>query len=302
MSQGCKASSLGLPTHLQQHSRGLGGCAHAAPQGAGEAAGASWAQLAWLGLRGGNGVEERLCRTVGEHLLHPSPAKGTQDPSAATGQGQGGGQGSHASPRSPPGAGVGTRFSCSVPMKPLQKSGGSERSRATTWAGRDGVWGCWQHSGYTPHLRDTLTLDCRGVSSMMASGVGLAELCPTSVGPNTRDRLSTSILQSGLRDTLRGGTDSVNTLLRELPGQGALHPQPRFPTVGHGAWMRGREPGDGDRPRRAPARMSPSPEQMQHEEGQGVPVGWGQLAHHVAQGCAAGGIIRDVCSGTVEQC
>ena len=40
---------------------------------------------------------------------------------------------------------------------------------------------------------------------MMASGVGLAEPCPTSVGPNTRDRLSTSILQSGLRDTLRGG-------------------------------------------------------------------------------------------------
>lgn len=37
---------------------------------------------------------------------------------------------------------------------------------------------------------------------MMASGVGLAELCPTSVGPNTRDRLNTSILQSGLCDTL----------------------------------------------------------------------------------------------------
>lgn len=47
-----------------------------------------------------------------------------------------------------------------------------------------------------------LTLHCRGVSSMMISGVGFAEACPTSVGPNTRDRLRMSILQSGLRDTL----------------------------------------------------------------------------------------------------
>lgn len=38
---------------------------------------------------------------------------------------------------------------------------------------------------------------------MMTSGVGLAELCPTSVGPKTRDRLRTSILQSGLCDTLQ---------------------------------------------------------------------------------------------------
>lgn len=56
-----------------------------------------------------------------------------------------------------------------------------------------------------------LTLHCRGVSSMMASGVGLAEPCPTSVGPKTRDRLRTSILHSGLRDTLRG--DRVGTWL-----------------------------------------------------------------------------------------
>ena len=48
--------------------------------------------------------------------------------------------------------------------------------------------------------------------------------------------------------------------------------------------------------------MSPSPEQVQHEEGQSVPVGWGQLAHHVAQGCAAGGIVRDVCGSTGELC
>lgn len=54
-----------------------------------------------------------------------------------------------------------------------------------------------------------LTLHCRGVSSMMTSGVGLAEPCPTSVGPKTRDRLRTSILQLGLRDTLRG--DGVGT-------------------------------------------------------------------------------------------
>lgn len=55
---------------------------------------------------------------------------------------------------------------------------------------------------YTLHLWDPLTLHCRGVSSMMTSGMGLAELCPTSVGPKTRDRLRTSILQSGLCDTL----------------------------------------------------------------------------------------------------
>lgn len=56
-----------------------------------------------------------------------------------------------------------------------------------------------------PTPQGALTLHCRGVSSMMASGVGLAELCPTSVGPNTRDRLCISILQSGLCDTLQGG-------------------------------------------------------------------------------------------------
>lgn len=60
----------------------------------------------------------------------------------------------------------------------------------------------------------------RGVSSMMASGMGLAELCPTSVGPKTRDRLRTSILQSGLRDTLRGAD------------RGSVLPGPAIPSPG----------------------------------------------------------------------
>lgn len=155
----------------------------------------------------------------------------------------------------------------------------------------------WAAPGVRPTPGGPLTLHCRGVSSMMASGVGLAEPCPTSVGPNMRDRLRTSILQSGLRDTLRGGRmDCVST----LPSQGAPHPHPGFPTQGHGAWAGGREPGDGDRPMGDRARMSPSPEQVQHEEGQGVPVGRGQFAHHMAQGCGAGGIVRDVCSSTGE--
>lgn len=68
-------------------------------------------------------------------------------------QGWGGPMGS---PRSPPGsgalAGIGTRFSCSVPTKPLQKSGGSARSRATTWARRDRARGCRRHPGQHWHL------------------------------------------------------------------------------------------------------------------------------------------------------
>lgn len=86
-----------------------------------------------------------------------------------------------------------------------------------------------------PTPQASLTLHCRGVSSMMASGVGLAELCPTSVGPNTRDRLNTSILQSGLCDTLHRGTEGMSM----LPSPGAPHLL--LPRV------RGREPGDWDR-------------------------------------------------------
>lgn len=140
------------PTHTQQHSRGPGGRAHAAPQGAREAAGASWAQLAWLGLRGGNGLEERFCRTQWGQLSHPN--HGQPGPfKEAKGQG-GWGLGLLSSPHSCLGAGIGTRFSCSVPTKPLQKLGGSERRRATTWAERGVGRGHWQCPEYTPHLRD----------------------------------------------------------------------------------------------------------------------------------------------------
>lgn len=124
-----------------------------------------------------------------------------------------------------------------------------------------------------PTPQGPLTLLCRGVSSMMASGVGLAELCPTSVGPNTRDRLSTSILQSGLCDTLQGGTMGMTM----LPSPGPPHMQL--------SCSREQSLGEGQRARRGGqthARMSHSPEQVQHEEGQGIPVGWGQLAHHMA--------------------
>lgn len=105
---------------------------------------------------------------------------------------------------------------------------------------------------------------------MMVRGVGLAELCPTSVGPNTRDRLSISILQSGLCDTLQRGTEGV----RMLPSPEAPHLQP--------SCSKAQSLGEGQRWGQTCARTSHSLEQVQHEEGQGIPVGWGQLAHHMA--------------------
>lgn len=205
------------------------------------------AGLSWPGLGSGEmrGRKSGSTGQSGGWLSPPSPATGTQDLSAATGQGQGGDRGSRASPRSPSGAAVGTRFSCSVPKKPLQNSGGSERSRATTWAERDGGWGYWQCPGHSPHLRGSLTLHCRGVSSMMASGVGLAVLCPTSVGPNTRDRLRTSILQSGLCDTLQGATGRCE---QAAPTKGTLILSPASPLwdmeLGQGSesWDMGTDP------------------------------------------------------------
>lgn len=58
---GCEAGPP--PAPLQQHSRCLGGCAHAAPQGTRQAARPGGAQLPHVWLRGGDGAEERLCRT-----------------------------------------------------------------------------------------------------------------------------------------------------------------------------------------------------------------------------------------------
>lgn len=61
MSQGARRAPP--PAPLQQHSRCLGGCAHAALQGTRQAARPGGAQLPHVWLRGGDGAEERLCRT-----------------------------------------------------------------------------------------------------------------------------------------------------------------------------------------------------------------------------------------------
>lgn len=81
-----------------------------------------------------------------------------------------------------------------------------------------------------------------------------------------------------------------------LPSPGAPHPH--LPHSRAQSLCEGQRDGGWGQ---TPARMSHSPEQVQHEEGQGIPVGWGQLAHHMAQGCVTGSIIRDVwqCQGAV---
>lgn len=86
--------------------------------------------LIWPGLGSGEMMGQKNDSTGqrGGWLSHTSPATGTQGSSAATEQGKGGDRGSCVSPHSPPKDGIGTRFSCSGPRKPLQKLGGSERS------------------------------------------------------------------------------------------------------------------------------------------------------------------------------
>lgn len=179
-------------TPLQQHSRCLGGCAHAAPQGTRQAARPGRAQLPHVWLWGGDGAEQRLCRTQGGSGVrgHILALLGLRESRTLT---------VFAAwiwcwhrvlffcpHKTPPEV----RWQCQEPSHHLYRR-------------RNGDWRKGPAAPVAaPAACAPLTLHCRGVSSMMASGVGLAEPCPTSVGPKTRDRLRTSILQSGLRDTL----------------------------------------------------------------------------------------------------
>lgn len=150
MSQGYKASSPGLPpTPNSTH-----GGRVAVPTQLRRVLGRQQvpAGLSWPGLGSGEamGWKNGSAGQSGDSYLNhgqPGPFK------EAKGQG-GWGLGLLSSPHSCLGAGIGTRFSCSVPTKPLQKLGGSERRRATTWAERGVGRGHWQCPEYTPHLRD----------------------------------------------------------------------------------------------------------------------------------------------------
>lgn len=109
--------------------------------------------LVWA-LERRQGGRTALQDKTGVTLLVP-PAQSWTPRTLQQPQGKGGGRGwgSCASPFSPSrAAATGTRFSCFTPTKPLQKSGGKERSRATTCTERRvRMVAAPRH---TPHLRD----------------------------------------------------------------------------------------------------------------------------------------------------